>query len=349
MILNVLYILAAILLLSLIVIAHEFGHYFVGRLCGIGVVEFSVGFGPRLLGWTRKGIQYSLRAFPLGGFCKFVGEDADDKAPNAINNQRVWKRFLTVLAGPVMNFVLALVVMVIILTSFSFMEGRPWIYSVSEGIPAAAVGLQKGDVVTMVNGEKISYDAAGAEKMRERIIAAGEQEMTLGVLRDGKEMTISITPAEVVLQDGSIVPQIGIVFGGRYYTLWEAIRYAPAVTADTMGVMLDSLKNLVFTGEGMKDTMGPVGIISFVSTTVREGMYMVWNLLFIISLNLGIVNLLPIPALDGGRLVFLLVEGIRRKPIPPEKEGMVHTIGFMLLLLLIVVFTYQDIVRLIAG
>ena len=142
---------------------------------------------------------------------------------------------------------------------------------------------------------------------------------------------------------------IGIVFPGRTYHFGEALAAAPRLMVDFVKMMLDALKNLVFHGQGVNDMAGPVGIISVVSEVAREGFYMVLYILFIISLNLGLMNLLPLPALDGGRLVFLIVEAIRRKPVPPEKEGMVHGIGMLLLFGLIVVVTWQDIARLIAG
>ena len=143
--------------------------------------------------------------------------------------------------------------------------------------------------------------------------------------------------------------QIGIVFSSRTFTFFESIGKAGSYMVETTGMMLDSLKNLIFKGEGLNDTAGTVGIIAVVAQRAREGFYEVLWLVYIISLNLGIMNLLPIPALDGGRLLFLIVEMIRRKPIPPEKEGMVHGIGMILLLGLFVVLTYHDIVKLVTG
>ena len=169
------------------------------------------------------------------------------------------------------------------------------------------------------------------------------------VERDGERLTFSVAPAAMTDETGATAYMIGIVFPGRTYNLGEALAEAPRLMVDFVKMMLDALKNLVFHGQGVNDMAGPVGIISVVSEVAREGFYMVLYILFIISLNLGLMNLLPLPALDGGRLVFLIVEAIRRKPVPPEKEGMVHGIGMLLLLGLIVVITWQDIARLIAG
>ena len=348
---NVLYILLAILMLGVIVTAHEFGHYLVGRLCGIGIVEFSVGFGPRLFGWERKGIKYSLRCIPLGGYCMFVGEDEQNDDPRAMNNQPLWKRFLTVLAGPVMNFVLGFVVCAIMLHFYFIAETYPIVDQVMPGMPAEAAGLQAGDRIVEVNGVAITTDTAGVRKMLE-VMQSGDltQPIDLAIERDGEVTPYSMTAVPVTDEEGNATRyQIGIVFSTRTFSVLESIREAGSYMVETIGMMLDSLKNLIFHGEGLEDTAGTVGIIAVMAQRAREGVYMVLWLIFIISLNLGIMNLLPLPALDGGRLLFMLIELVRRKPIPPEKEGVVHAIGMLLLVGLFVVLTYHDIVKLIHG
>ena len=346
---NVLYVLLAIVMLGIIVTVHEFGHYLVGRLCGIGVLEFSVGFGPRLFGWERKGIQYSLRAIPLGGYCAFLGEDERNDDPRAMNNQPVWKRFLTVLSGPFMNFVLAFVVCAIMLNAYFIAETYPIIDQVVQGMPAEAAGLMAGDKILSVNGVELTNDSAGVSLMLQTMQSGDlTKPVDLLIERDGAQQDFQMT-AVPVEAEGATRYQIGIVFSSRTYNFFESIREAGGYMVDTTGQMLESLKNLIFKGEGLEDTTGTVGIIAVVAQRAREGMYMVLWLMFIISLNLGIINLLPIPALDGGRLLFLIVEAIRRKPIPPEKEGLVHAVGMVLILGLFVVLTYHDIVRLVTG
>ena len=320
---NILYIFLAIVMLGIIVTVHEFGHYCVGRLCGIGIVEFSVGFGPKLLGWKRKGIQYSLRAIPLGGYCAFVGEDEVNDDPRAMNNQPVWKRFLTVLAGPFMNFVLAFVACAIMLNAYFIAETYPIVNQVMPGQPAAEAGLMPGDRILEVNGEALTNDTAGVNQMI-KTIQSGDlnKPIDLVVERDGKRLSYSMTAAPVTDESGQVTRyQIGIVFSSRTYNFLESIKEAGSYMVETTGMMLESLKNLIFKGEGLEDTAGTVGIM----------------------------NLLPIPALDGGRLLFLIVEAIRRKPIPPEKEGMVHAAGMVLLLGLFVVLTFHDITGMLDG
>ncbi len=349
---KLLYILIAIVMLGFIVTVHEFGHYLVGRLCGIGIVEFSVGFGPKLFGFRRKDIDYSLRLIPLGGYCAFVGEDGENPAPNAMNNQPVWKRFLTVAAGPAMNFVLAFAFCTILLSNFIIAEYLPRIDLVYPDTPAAACGIETGDVVTAVNGTPVSFDEVGMESARQIIQSCDPlQPIELSIERDGQARTLQVTPAAVTDEaSGQASYQIGIAFGGRTYRFGEALGRSCGYMVEFTGEMLKALRDLVFHGSGVNDMMGPVGIISFVSDQISsEKLYAVVNLIFFLSLNVGIMNLLPLPALDGGRLVFLIVEGIRRKPVPPEKEGLIHAVGMCLLMMLILFITYKDVLRLIAG
>lgn len=343
MLTNALYILIAVLLLGVIIVVHEFGHFVVGRLCGIGVVEFSVGFGPKLLGWRKKETDYSLRAIPLGGYCRFVGEDEENAAPNAMNNAAVWKRILTVAAGATMNFVLAYVAAVAMLCLFYVGDILPKVDAVVENSPAAVAQLQAGDVVTAVDGETVSYNYAGVEALRAALQANDSIELT--VRRGDETFAVEIAPEIVVTDEatGATAKQIGVNFSTRAYTLGEAIPSAGRYMVEMTKMLFDSLKNLIFRGEGAEDMAGTVGTVVVVSEVMREDSRMILNILFFLSLNIGIMNLLPLPALDGGRLVFLLVEAIRRKPVPPEKEGMVHAIGLLLLLMLFVALTFHDI------
>ena len=349
MISNILYILLAVVLLGIIITVHEFGHYLVGRLCGIGIVEFSVGFGPRLFGWERKGIQYSLRAVPLGGYCAFVGEDERNDDPRAMNNQPVWKRFLTVLAGPVMNFVLAFVVCVAMLDGYMRAESFPIVDEVVADMPAQAAGMLPGDVIVEVNGVEVTTDGLGVNTLVNAIqgVEPGST-VNLVVERDGARVPIALQTVAVLNEEtGATHGQIGIAFAGHTFTLPESIRYAGMYMVNTTKAMLDGLRGLFFHGEGLDQVTGTVGIVAVVSQYAREGMGEILWLVFVISLNLGIVNLLPLPALDGGRLVFLIVEAIRRKPIPPEKEGLVHGIGLLVVFGLFILLTFHDIARLI--
>ena len=338
---SILYILLAIVILGVIIVCHEFGHFIVGRLCGIGVVEFSVGFGPKILGWKHKGTQFSLRAIPLGGFCKFVGEDENNSAPDAMNNASVWKRILTVFAGPAMNFVLAFLTGIVVLCMFSTADVYPEIRQVVDASAAQEAGLLPGDEITAVNGEAIAHNASGTQALREAV-QTGET-LALTVSRGGETLSIDVSPKPIQAEDGAQAYQLGVTFATRNYGFFEAIPASGKMMANVTEQMFTTLKNLIFHGTGADEMTGTVGTVVVISEVVQRDSSMIWDIIFLISLNLGIMNLLPIPALDGGRLVFLIVEAIRRKPVPPEKEGMVHLIGFALILILFVVLTWHDI------
>ena len=343
-------VLLAILLLSFIIIIHELGHYCVGRLCRVGIEEFSVGFGPKLLQWKRRGIAYSVRLILLGGYVRFAGEDADDDDPAAFNNQAIWKRFLTILAGPVMNFVLAFVVTLGLLMGYGLYQTTPVVNSVIDGTPAAESGLQAGDVITAVNGTAITRDQEGYAAMTQIV----------GALEAGDELHLTVQRGEETVEidtglytDETGAPKMGIYVSQERIpmTLWDGVRYSGQVLVNLTREMLDSLRKLIFKGEGLDQMSGTVGIVSVASQAIRLGFDRVLYLVLIISMNLGILNLLPLPALDGGRLVFLIIEAIRRLfgrgPIPRDKEGLVHLIGLGAFFILFIVLTWHDIATLI--
>lgn len=340
----------AIVMLLLLVMVHELGHFWMGKALGIGVEELAIGFGPKIFQKKSKnGILYTLRALPLGAFVRFAGEDEENDNPKAMNNQPVWKRFLTTLAGPAMNILMAYVVMVIYMMTFGLNYNVPRIGQLMEGLPAQQAGLQVGDVIESVDGQSIDVEALDAFlQVREKIMGGKPgQPMELGIIRNGERQKITLTP---ILSEESVL-QIGIVFDVDVYrfSFLEAVPAGIRQLWSVMGEMLNMLKNLFFKGEGVDQITGPVGTVGIISQQVAQGWDMILNMLCVISLNLGIMNLLPIPALDGGRLVLLTVEAIRRKPMDRNKEGLVHLIGFGILIMVMLFFTYKDIIRWITG
>ena len=349
---SILYVLIAILLLGILVVAHEFGHFMAARLTGIEVLEFAVGFGPKLLSRTSRktGTKFSLRAIPLGGFCAFYGEDdatgktKDD--PRAYARQSVWKRMFTVLMGPFMNFILAFVVAAVYLLCVGSADVEPYLIGVEENMPAAAAGLQAMDVISEVNGVSV------LDGTMDTLLAAidGPEELTLTVLREGETLTLRCTP---LWDEGAAQYRIGVSIQGRYtgtshpIGLGEAVRSSWDTCVYAGGVILKAVGAMVTRGEGLDQTSGPVGVVSIVSQEVRDyGFEAFINLLVIISINLGVMNLLPIPGLDGSRFLFMVVEAIRRKPVPQEKEAMVHLVGMLFLFSLMIFFTFRDVMNL---
>ncbi len=341
---TVLGIIGGLLLLTFLVVAHEFGHFKAGRACDMRIEEFAVGFGPKLFSKVREGIRYSIRALPLGGFVQFYGEDAQEvlEEPRAFNNRPIWQRFLTLLAGPAMNILLAFVLTVGVLVGYG--DFVPVVASVQEGMPAQQAGLKEGDRIVSVDGKRIDF----AMEFDGIDLAKSGESVNLGVERDGQRMEFEI-PFEYNEAEGRNM--IGITYSSdtrQRFGFFEAIGLSFKWMYLIIAQMLSFLGNLVFRGKGVEGLAGPVGTIGIVSQAVRSGPEVFLRIATLLSVNLGIMNLLPIPGLDGGRILLLGVEKLRGKPLPQNKEGLINLIGMGLMFLLMIFLTYQDIARLLS-
>lgn len=337
-----------LLIFCVVVISHEFGHFIVAKKNGIHVVEFFVGMGPTLFSFVKGDTKYSLKLLPIGGACVFEGEDGlesekGELSEGAFPNAPVWVRFATVFAGPLFNFITAYLMSVILVWACGVQ--LPVIQTVSDGGAAEEVGLMPGDVITEMNGSNVHLQDQvyffSAVNKGEAIEIAYE--------RDGEEFTVTVNPKfseednryYIGITSGEFldcsVPQ---VFQYAFYNMEYWVQYT-----------FKSLFMLV-QGQVSKDEVsGPVGIVKVVDETydvakeygISSVILSMLNIALLLSVNLGILNLLPVPALDGGRLVFLLIEALRGKPIPPEKEGMVHLAGMIALMVLMVLVLFNDI------
>lgn len=338
-------ILAALLVLSVFVVVHELGHFVAGRLLGFTVLEFAVGMGPAILKKEKNGITYSLRAFPIGGMCRFYGEDEEAKDGRSFASHPVWKRIIVVAAGPVMNILTAILFAVVSLMSYGVYVDVPTVQELSsETAPAAVAGIEPGDVLYAINGDVIeSY-----EETSELILGASGVEMTITVQRDGELVDLIVRDFYNEAEGRNL---IGITYGyGRErYGLFKAIGSSFRYVWDIFVEMARFIGSIFTQGVQAGDVVGPVGTVTIIGQAVRTGFETVLYLAVLISVNLAFMNLLPLPALDGGRLVFLVIEAIRRKPVPPEKEGMVHFAGLVLLMLLMVYLTVSDVRGLVNG
>lgn len=340
---TVLTIVVGLLVLTVLVVAHEAGHFFVGRACNIRIDEFSVGFGPKLFSRIRKEIRYSIRCLPLGGYVQFYGEDADvQNEPRAFNNRPIWQRFLTILAGPVANIVAAVLLTVCVLSIFG--DYAPVIKEVEPGTPAAEAGVQVGDQIIEIDGRRIDFSMEASMGA----LDSSKGSVNISVLRNGQRHDFALRFVPDSTGERYIV---GIKYGGERVTFgfFEALGLSFKWMFLIIQEMLSFLGGLIFRGEGATEIAGPVGTISIIGQAVRSGPEVMMRIAALLSINLGIMNALPFPALDGGRIVLLGIEKLRGKPIPRDKEAYINIAGLVVLFGLMAIATYQDIARLIAG
>jgi regulator of sigma E protease len=349
---TILFILLAILLLAILIVAHEWGHFITARMLKIAVKEFSVGFGPKL--WQRKSKKhdtvFSLRGIPLGGYCAFYDEDGDTLEkddPRRYVAAAAWKRMIVVLAGSLMNVLLAFVLAIVLHLSYGLVAAQPSIESVTEGSPAAQAGIQAGDVLLMAGDTELTVgDAAGLSAAVDALSETDPLQLT--VKRNGEAITLWVLP-QYDEAEGRRLIGVSIIAYARP-TLLQAVQGAWDSCVYASTAIAQSLAKLIFRGEGAQDVTGPVGVVQVIAEQTQSGgAYMYLSLAVLIGINLGIVNLLPIPGLDGSRFLFLLWEAIRRKPVNRRVESAIHMVGFALLFGLMILFTFRDIRRLFGG
>ena len=334
-----------ILVLSITIFIHELGHFIFAKKAGIYVYEFCIGMGPRIFMFKRKNdeTEYGIRLFPIGGFCAMAGEgvEDDEDVPKGKKLQsKTWlQRFLTIVAGVMFNFILALVILIFI----GFINGnpnnKPIISQVPVESPSYEAGLQAGDIIKTMNGVKINTI--------DRLLIEYQMEygktLELEVLRDGKIEKISIVPVE---NEGTYSYGFSLDSTVKY-GFFEGIKYGFSKFFSLIEQMFLVITYLITGKLSLSNLSGPVGIYNIVGESAKAGLINLVYLTGYLSINVGFINLLPIPAFDGGRILFLIIEKIRRKPINVKIENTIHAVGLALLMILMVVITYNDIVRFI--
>ncbi|RGX32987.1 RIP metalloprotease RseP [Enterocloster asparagiformis] len=344
---------AAVLIFGIIIMIHEFGHFLFAKLNGIGVIEFSLGMGPRLYSFEKGGTRYSVKILPFGGSCMMLGEDEENSDQSAFNNKSVWARISVVAAGPIFNFLLAFLLSMVIVGLTGYQPAT--VMEVMDRYPAKEAGLLPGDMITEINGRNIH----------------SKDDITLYIqTHAGKTMKVEYKRADgnggVERRSAVIVPQYseedgGYLMGVRFDGVAKPVNGIGQLLVHSayevkywIQYVFDAFY-MMFHGEvSLNDLSGPVGIVTTIDDTVDQvipyGRTVVIltliNFCILLSANLGVMNLLPIPALDGGRLVFLFIEAVRGKPIDKEKEGMVHMAGMMLLMALMVLVLFNDVRKL---
>ncbi len=351
---TVLVIIIAVLLFGLVILIHEGGHFVTAKLCGIQVNEFAIGMGPKLFHFTKGETEYSLRLFPIGGFCAMEGEDEESDNKNAFEKKPIWKRALVIAMGAIMNMVLGFVfVMILLIPQQKFMSTTISVFQDNSATQAA--GLQVGDRITGIDGYWVNTD----KDLSFALALANPNDVDLTVQRDGKMIEFSdIKFHTTQAQDGSQMLALDFYVMPVDKNFGTVMTKTFDDTVSTVRMVWASLAGIAQGRFGLKDIAGPVGTFSVIgkvaSQSVQNGgfqlaMENMLYLIMVITVNLAVVNLLPLPALDGGKLLLLLIEKIRRKPLNRKIEERINTVGFALLMALMMLVTVNDVVRIFNG
>ena len=365
-------IIIALVMFGILVAIHEFGHFAVAKLSGIKVNKFAIGMGPVIFKFTKGETEYSLRLFPVGGYCAMEGEDESSDDSRAFRNKPVKNRIGVVIAGPVMNLILGFVLSFVTVGFFSDIIKTNTVREFYPNAMSEQTGLMAGDEIISMDGTRIFTTSDISYKFTN----SKDGVFDLVVKRDGKKIKLNDVkfyreyyyyiegPTDEIPYEHYVtfdtredytgdekleVAETNVdfkVFKEEKKTFINMVSYAVRDSLSTARLIWMSFIDLIRGKYGLNDLSGPVGIVTAIGTVRTYGMESLMNLIVMITINLGIFNLLPLPALDGGRLVFLIIEGIRKKPVPPEKEGMVHLIGMACFIILMGVITVSDILKL---
>lgn len=349
---NILLGIIAVLLFGLIIFLHELGHFVTAKLSGIRVNEFALGMGPTIFHFERGETKYALRLFPIGGFCAMEGEDEESDDERAFGNKPVWKRFLVVAAGALMNLILGLLLMAIIVVQQPTYASTT-ISQFTENSALEAAGLEAGDRFVSIDG----YSINGDRDLSFALGLANPESVDIVVDRNGERITFENVKFNTVQQNGQQVLSMDFYVEPIQRSFGSVIQKTFTDTWSMVKMVWISLVGLVTGRFGLNEVAGPVGVAQAITQAAVVGLETsfwaalnnILLMMVVITVNLGIFNLLPLPALDGGRLVFLIIEGIRRKPINPKYEGWVHAAGFVLLIGIMVLVAFNDIARLFNG
>lgn len=341
-------IILAILAFGMLVIVHEFGHFITAKRGGVQVNEFWIGMGPTLLKKEHNGTLYCLKLLPFGGACVMEGEDEDSESEHALGKASLPRRMLIVAAGALMNFLVGFLIVLAVIQPNGPNGG--YIVSTIDSVnpastAAAAGGLQAGDEILEVDG----YNILMRSDFEIALARGADTTYEVVVRRDGEKITLPAVVLEATIEGEDGRKMIGLTFAEQPDSIGMHINMAVRTSVNYARMVWASLGMLATGQVGVDQLSGPVGVAEVMATTASYSIAAFLQLVAFISINLGVMNLLPLPALDGGRLVFLILEGIRRKPVPAKYEGYIHAAGLMLLLALMVYVTGQDILRIVAG
>ncbi len=339
----------ALLVFGFLIFIHEFGHYIFARIFGVAIKEFSIGMGPKLLWYDSKktGITYKVCAFPIGGYVAMEGEDSESQNPNSFDKKPAWQRFIVTAAGAFVNLLFGFLAMIILASMINIGGTTVRVFADKElnnlEVSSADAGLMVGDEIIKVGDKRVSvYDELSYEIMR-----GGYEPLTLTVIRNGKEEVIENVVFPTLTDSGQTfgVPDFGVYKKDK--NPLTVLGYSFEKSVLTVRMCWESIYDLLTGRYTLGAVSGPVGISSAIGSAASDGIASLLNIVVLISINLGVMNLLPIPALDGGRLITVLFEMITRKKIPAKVEGIVNGVGLILLLGLSFVILIKDVIQLI--
>lgn len=346
-------IIIAIVFFGMLVFFHELGHFIFAKLFKVKVDEFSMGMGPALFKFKKGETQYALRLLPIGGFVSMEGEDDESEDERAFCNKPAWQRFIIVAAGGIVNILMGLILVVVMLSTTEYV-GTPVINYFTENSVSSQYGLEERDKIIKIDGKRVFSDldlsflmARSDDGVYDFVVERdGEKKELKGVKFDTMTKEVEGKEKLIVIYDFAIIGELPGFASVAKNSVLETLSLSRMVWV--------SLFDIITGRYGLSEISGPIGTVSFIAETVQANqskpdLYDDYLLLALIAVNIGVFNLLPVPALDGGRLLFIFIEMVVRKPIPRKYEGWIHTVGFALLMLLMVVVCFSDIMKLIKG
>lgn len=326
------------------ILVHELGHFLTARLFNTTVNEFAIGMGPKLISKRSKksGILYSVRAFPIGGFVSMVGEDEESDDVNALNRKPVWQRMVITVAGAAMNLIIGFILMTVVVITSTSIGGTTILRFAEDNALSEQSGLMIGDEIVKVGDTRVHI----ASELAYEIMRNGVEPLDITVRRDGELVEIKDVQFPTIIEQGIEFGMTDFIVLAEEKTFGNVIEQSFYRSVSTVKMIWQSLIDLITGRYGLEQMSGPVGVTAVVSEAAKSSFTDYLYLVVVITINLGIFNLLPLPALDGGRLIFQIIELIRRRPVKPEFEGYVHFVGIVLLMLLMVVITFKDVMNL---
>lgn len=335
-------VITTVLVFGILVFIHEFGHFITARLCGVGIKEFAIGMGPKIFSWRSKkyDTQYGLRILPIGGYVSMVGEEEDSDDESAFCNKSVWKRMLIILAGPAMNLILGFLLMTVIVFSQSALASTTIAQFNDDAVSNQK--LQVGDVILAVDGTPVFTGNDAAYE----IMNKGYEPIDIKVRRDGEKMLIEDVNFYSFEESGVSFGDYDFKFMAEERSFGNIVKHSFWRSVSTVKMIIDSIVSLVTGRYGIESISGPVGVAEVVGDAARTGIVTLLYIVTVLSINLGVFNLIPFPALDGGRLLFLIIEAIRKKPIKKEVESYINFIGISLLFAFMILVMGKDLINL---